>query len=263
MKRFIVILVIVLISIPLIYVVYGLTNNINGKSIGMVSNSKFAKPLLRTVSSSSDNPPANPNPFEDAMPLGVKGKVASIDTDNKIIKITEVKYRNPSSGSVEKIDLTIYYNQQTNFIKDVVKNGTDADIKIGEEIISGGTADFENREVKYAVTIFTGSFLPDGLQLPIVASGQIENLNKDDKSFTIDLSNLYENMQKVKVHINESTECFVRKQKNNEVVTIKLNNGFIPEFVNNGTLVDISMRLKYKDADAYADKVYFFESSAD
>jgi len=254
MKRFIVIMVIIVISIPLIiFGVYGLNNNVNNS---ITENSPVAL-------SEDETEPRNPNPFETLMPMGVKGKISDIDLIGRKIKITDIKYlNNHLSGSRETSDYTVNYVEGTRFIKNLTSPARLDDLRAGEEIICDGEILFEKKIVN-AMVVYTGSFLGKDMQISVGALGNIEELNKANKSFMLDLSKIYYGMGKYKVIISEATECYTRKDNNDVPDDIKITNGNIPDFVKNGTKVDLEIRIKQNDTNAYADRVCFFESSED
>jgi len=254
MKRFIVIMVIFVISIPLIiFGVYGLNKNINNT---ISSNN----PLTL---SEDETEPRNPNPFEILMPMGVKGKISDIDLIGRKIKITDIKYlNNHLSGTRETSDYTVNYVEGTRFFKNLTTPARLDDLKAGEEIICDGEIIFEKKIVN-AVVVYTGSFLDKDMQIPVGSLGNIEELNKANKSFILDLSKIYHGMGKYKVIISDATECYTRKDTNDVPDDIKITNGKIPDFVKNGTIVDLEVRIKQNDTNAYADRVCFFESSED
>lgn len=254
MKRFIVIMVIIVISIPLIiFGVYGLNKNSNN----LISNNN------PTALAEDDGVIKNPNPFEMLMPMGVKGKITDIDLIGRKIKITDIKYlNNHLSGTRESSDYTVNYIESTRFFKDLTGNARLDDLKAGEEIICDGEIIFEKKTIN-AVIVYIGSFLEKDIQIPVGALGNIEELNKANKSFVLDLSKLYYGMGKYKIIINEATECYTRKDTSDVPEDIKITNGKIPDFVKNGTKVDLEIRIKQNDTNAYADRVCYFESSED
>lgn len=259
MKRFSVFLIIVVLFIPLVvYGVYGLVNN-NFLNLNNIPEKPIIKPLDEPTPPDSDNPSKLPNPFIQAMPKGILGKVVNIDPTSKVIRLIDAKYFNPITQKNETSDLFIVYlNDKTKFIKDLEFNAKFSDISEGSEIICQGATNFEKYEMKYATLIFFGRLLPANFQTIIPCGGAIEELDRVNKTFVLDLSLIYEGLAKVKVHITESTVCYTEKE-NTENSIKEIGKGIIPEFVENGSMVDVEIRLKEGETDAYAERAYFVE----
>lgn len=260
MKKFSVLtLVILLLFVPLIvYGVYGLVNN-NFSKLN-TPKEPISKTLDEPAPPDPDTPPKLPNPFLEIMPKGIKGKVEIIDLTSKVIRLREVQYLNPLTRKIDKYDLfIIYINDKTSFVKDLKFPGNIQDLGENSEIICSGPTNFEGKEVKYAETVFTGKLLPDDFQAEMPAEGSIEELDKNNLTFILDLSSMIEGIERVKIHITEATKCFEESGGSTEedFVVKEIGMAIIPDYAGNGTFVRAKIRLRYGETDAYADEVYF------
>lgn len=262
MKKFSVLtLIILLLFVPLIvYGVYGLVNN-NSPAL---TTPNEPKPIAKTLDEPSppdpNAPPKLPNPFFQIMPHGIKGNVVNINPISKVIRLTDAYYINPDN-SINKnnkySDFTIYLDSKTAFIKDLSHEGKFSDISENSEIICVGPFNFDKKEIKFAKTIFTGSLIHENFQAELPAEGSIEELDRGNNTFTIDLSSMYDEIGKLNVHITETTACYVETISGKESSVEEIGNGIIPDFALNGTFVRSKIRLRYGESNAYADFVSF------
>jgi hypothetical protein len=258
MKKFSVLtLVILLLFVPLIvYGVYGLVNN-NSTKLN-TPKEPISKTLDEPAPPDPNTPPKLPNPFSQVMPHGVRGEIVNIDPTSKVIRLREAQYFNPLTQKNEISDFIIYLNDKTSFVKDLKFPANFSDLSEGSEIICAGATNFSEKEMKYAVTIFIGKLLPADFQAELPAEGSIEELDKGNMTFILDLSSMIEGIGKVKIHITEATKCFEESGSTEEDFVVKeIGMAVIPDYAGNGTFVRAKIRLRYGETDAYADEVYF------
>jgi len=260
MKKFSVLLLIIVLSVPLIvYGVYGLVSNNNSSKLSMPDEpNSVIKTLDEPTPPDTSETPKFPNPFHlEIVPNGVRGSVLSIDTGSKVIHLKEAHYFSPITQKNEVTDFTIYFNNSTKFIKDLELEGSVSDVLVGEEIICGGNVDFNKKEIKYASNIFTGRLLPKDFIATVPCMGSIEELDRDNKSFVLDFS-MYEGLSKITVYLTESTVCYSEKV-NVENSLHEIGKGIIPDFVHNGSQVGATVLLRQGEDRAYAEAVEFIE----
>jgi hypothetical protein len=262
MKKFSVLLVIIVLSVPLIvYGVYGLVGNNNPSKLSIPDEpNSVIKTLDEPVPSSENDMQKLPNPFIQVMPPGIKGKVSDINLLSKTIRLTDAHYFNPITQKDEVSDFMIYFNNDTKFVKDLEfetdVNGISA-VSIGEMIVCQGQENFEKKEVKYATTVFLGRLLPKDFVASVSCGGFIENLDRENKTFVLDFS-MYEGLSKIIVQIGEGTKCFTEKVGVENSIK-EIGRGVIPEFVDNGAEVGITIRLKEGVNKGYAEVADFIE----
>jgi hypothetical protein len=260
MKKFSVLLLIIVLSVPLIvYGVYGLVSNNNSSKLSIPDEpNSVIKTLDEPTPPDPNVRPKLPNPFYQVMPHGIRGKVANINSATKVIHLKDALYFDPNMQKNELSEYMIYLNDKTNVLKDLVIPARLSDITVGSEIICVGSINFEKHELKYATTIFIGQLVPADFQAELPAEGSIEELDKTGLTFTLDLSSMIEGIGKLKIHITESTKCFEESGTTEEDFLIKeIGMGIIPDYVGDGSFVRAKIRLRYNEADAYADMVSF------
>jgi len=260
MKKFSVLLLIIVLSVPLIvYGVYGLVSNNNSSKLSIPDEpNSVIKTLDEPTPPDPNVRPKLPNPFYQVMPHGIRGKVVNINPSAKIIYLKNAFYYDPNMLKNEPSEYTIYLNDKTNILKDLQFPKGLSDIAVNDEIICTGSINFEEGTVKYATDLFIGRLLPADFQAEIPAEGSIEELDRAGLTFTLDLSSMIEGIGKLKIHITESTKCFEESGTTEEDFLIKeVGIGIIPDYVEEGSFVRAKIRLRYNETDAYADEVYF------
>jgi len=262
MKKFSVLLLIIVLSVPLIvYGVYGLVSNNNSSKLSIPDEPiSVIKTLDEPTPPDTSETPKFPNPFFQAMPPGIKGKVSDINLLSKTIRLTDAHYFNPITQKDEVSNFVIYFNNETKFIKDLEfetdVNGISA-VSIGEMIVCQGQENFEKKEVKYATTIFVGRLLPRDFVASVSCGGFIEDLQRENKTFVLDFS-MYEGLSKITVQIGEDTKCFIEKEGVENSIK-EIGRGIIPQFVDNGAEVGVTIRLREGANKGYAEIVHFIE----
>jgi len=262
MKKFSVLLVIIILSVPLIvYGAYGLVSNNNPSKLSIPDeHNSVIKTLDEPVPSDPESPTKLLNPFIQAMPPGIKGIVSDINLLSKTIRLTNAHYFNPITHKDEVSDFVVYFNNDTRFIKDLEfetdVNGISA-VSIGEMVACQGRENFEKKEVKYATTIFVGRLLPKDFVASVSCGGFIENLDRENKTFVLDFS-MYEGLSKITVQIGEDTKCFTEKVGVENSIK-EIGKGVIPQFVDNGKEVGVTIRLREGESKGYAEVVDFIE----
>lgn len=260
MKKFSVLLVIIVLSVPLIvYGVYGLVSNNNSSKLSIPDeHNSVIKTLDEPTPPDPNVRPKLPNPFYQVMPHGIRGKVANINPSAKIIYLKDAFYFDPNMQKNEPPEYTIYLNDKTDILKDLQFHAGLSDITVDDEVICTGSINFEEGTVKYATTIFVGHLVPADFQAELPAEGSIEELDKTGLTFSLDLSSMVDGIGKLKIHMTESTKCFEESGTTEEDFSIKeIGMGIIPDYAGNGSFVRAKIRLRYNETDAYAYEVYF------
>ncbi len=220
MKKFSVLLVILLLATPLL--AYGLTADYDegGIPLQTVFYSREAKEVNEAPPAFVADEQGEPGdeeipPMEDPFfpePDGFKGTVKDIDYDHNKITISEVHYFNNYTQTYEFAEsYTILFNQYTDFVIDGESGRTINDIITGEPVTAIGEADYEKKTVTSTAAVYQGETYNEEEWRDIPINGLIQSINPDANTFTI--------------------QCVETAKVYN--VTIDENTQFLKEFINN------------------------------
>ncbi len=228
MKKFSVLLVILLLATPLL--AYGLTvdRDEGGIPLQTVFYSQKAKdvagetPATLVEMQEETGEPGEEDlpPIEDPFfpePDGFKGTVVEIDTTDDFIIITNVRYYNNYTKQHETATtFKLFYNDYTAFIINGEQQTDVNTIVIGEKITAvGDQPDYEKNILRNTGVIYQGSiYTPEVEEVPTPFPfiGEIRSIDRPNKKMTVFC---FELAKEISVSIEEGT-CFQKRQVNNE-----------------------------------------------
>ncbi len=278
MKKFSVLLVLLLLATPLL--AYGLTvdRDEGGIPLQTVFYSQKAKEAtgktpvrlkdIQEIPSdfrmlNEDNLPHNEDPFFPE-PDGFKGTVVEIDTTRNIIKIADVRYYNNYRNAYDFAEFyTIVFNEMTGFIIDGEPFPTANHLTIGSPITAVGEPDYENQILNNTVVVFQGSIYQQEEQRKKVMpfSGVILSIDQESQTMVVHCSEL---ATEITVSIIEGT-CFQQFEMNNEgervlVILDNPSHGFPPE-IKEHIQCDFVGEMHYPSYDTIAHSVIITENN--
>ncbi|MDD4614179.1 MAG: hypothetical protein PHI40_02065 [Caldisericia bacterium] len=228
MKKFSVLLVILLLATPLL--AYGLTvdRDEGGIPLQTVFYSRKAKDgiektpvkLLEMQEETGEPGEEDHPPMEDPFfpePDGFKGMVVEINTTDHFIIISNVHYYNNYTKQHTTADtFKLFYNNQTAFIIHGERQNDVNLIVIGERITAiGDQPDYEKNILHNTGIIYQGSiYTPEMIEVPTSFPfvGEIRSIDRPNKKMTVFC---FELAKEISVSIEEGT-CFQKRQMNNE-----------------------------------------------
>jgi hypothetical protein len=196
------------------------------------------------------NPMLPDDPFFPA-PNGIRGKIAEINLEERMLFVKDATYFSEPRQVYEKADFRIYTDQSTDFYVNLIPGGIFEDLQVGDEIISKGPINFTDHTSKYSVALYKGSFVNPGEKKMVEFVGVVTQLDKANLKFTIPGPN------EISMSLNEQSKCFqISIQDQKEVVTF-LGLRVMPDWVKEGTRIRGTMFVTPETTEYFADIIYF------
>ncbi|MCK5847602.1 MAG: hypothetical protein KAH01_00220 [Caldisericia bacterium] len=265
MKKFSVLLVILLLATPLL--AYGLTTDYDeggiplqtifytNKASDTVENQEYSFILAEEPGEpgSEEEAPPMTDPFFPE-PDGFKGTITEIDADGEFIKVSNVYYINHYTGQIEFAEFyTFYPNQYTDF----VINGDSAQdihsLLVGEYIISIGEPNYEQNKLTDLAVVYQGSIYPEEVVITMPFSGQVKSIDRENGTIEIFC---FETAGTIIVEIHEETS-FQHIKVNSEGIAeyVTYETEGIPSEVVADTICDFVGLVNNRNSNAIVDNV--------
>lgn len=272
MKKFSVLLVILLLATPLL--AYGLTADYDegGIPLQTVFYSREAKEVNEAPPAFVADEQGEPGdeeipPMEDPFfpePDGFKGTVKDIDYDHNKITISEVHYFNNYTQTYEFAEsYTILFNQYTDFVIDGESGRTINDIITGEPVTAIGEADYEKKTVTSTATVFQGSIYANTDEEPLLIpfSGEVKAIDLENMQMTVFC---FELAQEITVILTEET-CYQKYEVDNTgeriCMIIEVDENTIPAEITTEAICDFVGLMKHDTHEATIHSVIIVESN--
>lgn len=256
-------LIVVLFFIPVF--VYGLTGTSLVKPVGFVKAiTKFA-PVANVLSLGHKdvvkpmevNPMLPDDPFFPA-PNGIRGKIAEINAEEKMIFVKDAVFFNEATKLHERADFRIYTDLATDFYINMIPGGIFDDLQIGDEIISKGSINFNDHTSRNSVAIYKGTFnFPEEKRL-VEFFGTIKTIDKS--TFVVVLNapnNTVDPTIETTLIINENTKCIIFPKAGSTEKPEYLGMKMFPDWAKSGTFVRGTMFVTPASSDFIADIISF------
>ena len=264
MKKFSVLLVILLLATPLL--AYGLTADYDegGIPLQTIFYTKKASNAVENEKSTFvlTEEPGEPNeeeipPMEDPFfhkPDGFKGTITEIDPDGKFIKVSNVHYTNHYTGQHEFAEsYTFYPNKYTDFVINGDPGQNISSLLVGEQITSIGEPNYEQNKLNDLTVVFQGSIHPEEETLLMPFSGEVKSIDRENGIIEIFC---FETSGTINVEIKEETS-FQHIQVNNEGIEefVTYESEGIPSTLEINTICDFVGLVNNSNSNAVADNV--------
>ncbi len=264
MKRFSVLLVVVIFLIPL--VVYGLSGNFDrdffdkGQELNQVPTSHQSHSQVNLLQEDGTETEAwNPErPFLFPEPDGVKGVLKDINFAEMTLQLEKAEFYNPITESVEIADFTIKINADTSFVHDMQVMTDLNHLTIGQRVICQGITNYATKTMTLATHIFSGNMHTSEALEYVPIDGHIVSIEDNVITFIGLASPNFDLGETFQVRVSSETRCLKKKISDSEATLLP--QGVIPDFVTSGTNVHGIVTFRFGDNIGSALDLVFFDN---